>query len=229
MNEITTQMIDFPSNGYSTPGYLASPAKEGEYPGVVVLQEWWGLVPHIKDVAERFAKEGFVALAPDLYHGEIAEEPNEAKKLAMALDRKNAIVECSAAAKYLNDLPNVSSQKAGVVGWCMGGGLSLSTAAHNGNVGAAVVFYGRPLEADDTAKLTVPVLGLYGEEDAGIPASIVRDFESELKKNQVTHEIHIYPGAPHAFFNEGRENAYRPEEAADAWGKAIGWFRKFLI
>jgi carboxymethylenebutenolidase len=95
-------------------------------------------------------------------------------------------------------------------------------------IGAAVAFYGRPLEADDTAKVGAPVLGLYGEEDQGIPVSLVRDFEEELAENNIPHEIHIYPGAGHAFFNETRPQAYHPEAAADAWERTLGWFRKHL-
>ncbi|MEK6222111.1 MAG: dienelactone hydrolase family protein [Chloroflexota bacterium] len=225
---VKSEMITFPSNGRTTPGFLAQPEGPGGYPGIVVLQEWWGLVDHIKDVAQRFAKQGFVALAPDLYHGQAASEPDEARKLAMAMDRKNAILECSAAAEYLNSLDQVSSKKSGVVGWCMGGALSLSTAAHNGAIGAAVAFYGRPLEADDVAKLNVPVLGIYGEDDQGIPVSIVKDFDKALDANNIPHEINIYPECPHAFFNDTRPQAFRPKEAQEAFEKSVSWFQKHL-
>jgi carboxymethylenebutenolidase len=153
-------MIEFPINAHTAPGYLAQPVDGAPHPGIVVIQEWWGLAPHIKDVAERLAREGFVALAPDLYHGQAADEPDEARKLAMALDANRAVQEIAAAARYLTKMENVAPPKVGVVGWCMGGGLSLSTAAHHADlIGAAVVFYGRPLTASDTAKLQVPVLG----------------------------------------------------------------------
>ena len=199
------------------------------HPGVVVIQEWWGLVPHIKDVAERFAREGFVALAPDLYHGQAADEPDEARKLAMALDAQRAVQEIAAAARYLKKMQNVAPQKVGVVGWCMGGGLSLSTAAHHADlIGAAVAFYGRPLTAGDTARLQVPVLGLYAEHDHGIPVEAVRAFEAEMDKQQVPHEVHIYPGASHAFFNDTRPQIYQAAAAQDAWQKTLAWFRKYL-
>src|SRR5512143_2910440 len=194
MTPITTHMIEFPINAHTAPGYLAQPAGEQLHPGVVVIQEWWGLVPHIKDVVERLAREGFVALAPDLYHGQAADEPDEARKLAMALDAQRAMQEIAAAARYLKKMPNVAPQKVGVVGWCLGGGLSLSTAAHHSDlIGAAVAFYGRPLTASDTAKLQVPVLGLYAEHDHGIPLEAVHAFEAEMEKLQVPHEVHIYP------------------------------------
>src|SRR5512136_642327 len=177
MTNIKTHLIDFPINAHSAPGYLAQPDDHQLHPGIVVIQEWWGLVPHIKDVAERFAREGFVALAPDLYHGQATEEPDEARKLAMALDAQRAVQEIAAAARYLKKLAAVAPKQMGTVGWCMGGGLSLSAAAHNGDIGATVAFYGRPLTAGDTAKLHVPVLGLYAENDHGIPVEAVRAFE----------------------------------------------------
>jgi carboxymethylenebutenolidase len=220
--------ITFPYGDKEVPAFLARPGDEGTHPGVVVIQEWWGLVPHIREVAVRLARAGFIALAPDLYHGNAATEPNEARKLAMALDRERAVAECSAAAAFLVGRSDVWPKKAGVVGWCMGGGLSLSTAAHNGHIGAAVCFYGRPLEAGDVGRLRVPVLGLYGEDDHGIPVGLVRDFDAALDSQGVAHEIVIYPGAPHAFFNDSRPEAYREEAAADAWERTLGWFRAHL-
>ena len=131
MNAIVAEEIQYPSNGHTTPGYLVRPNDHQPYPAVVVLQEWWGLVPHIKDVADRFAASGFIALAPDLYHGEAASEPEEARKLSIALDRERAVAEVLAAARYLQALPEVAGRPTGVVGWCMGGGLSASAAAES--------------------------------------------------------------------------------------------------
>ena len=230
MTAIETRMIEFPINAHSAPGYLAQPADGQAHPGVVMIQEWWGLVPHIKDVAERFAREGFVALAPDLYHGQAADEPDEARKLAMALDANRAVQEIAAAARYLRKMENVAPQAVGVVGWCMGGGLSLSTAAHHADlIGAAVAFYGRPLTAGDTAKLQVPVLGLYAEHDHGIPVEAVHAFEAEMQKQHVPHEVQIYPGASHAFFNDTRPQIYQAAAAQDAWQKTLAWFRMYLV
>ena len=228
MKPITTRMMEYPINAHSSPAYLARPEDDQIYPGVVVIQEWWGLVPHIKDVAERFAREGFVALAPDLYHGQASTEPDEARKLAMALDANRAIQEIAAAARYLKKSAGV--QRVGVVGWCMGGGLCLSAAAHYGEVfNAAVAFYGRPLTAGDTSKLTVPVLGLYAEHDHGIPVEAVRAFEEELQKRQVPHEVHVYPDVQHAFFNDTRPVIYNAAAAQDAWQKTMTWFQHYLV
>ena len=226
MTEILTKMIEFPSNGGTTPGFLAQPSDNGQWPGVILLQEWWGLVPHILEVAERLAGEGFVVLAPDLYHGQRAAEPDEARKLSMALDRQRAIREVSAAAKLLVSLEG-THPRIGVMGFCMGGGLSLSAAAHDSALGAVVCFYGRPLEAADTARIKCPVLGFFGEEDGGIPLSLVYDFQKALTAHQIVHDIHVYAGAQHAFFNDSRP-AYHPDAAADAWQRTLDWFRAHL-
>jgi carboxymethylenebutenolidase len=187
------------------------------------------LVGHIKDVADRLAAQGFVTLAPDLYDGESATEPDEARKLAMALDRQRAIDEIVAAARYLKSLPQVEPKKVGIVGWCMGGGLALSAAAHSTEIDAVVCFYGRPLETADTPKLRVPVLGLYGELDSGIPQSIVQTFDKDLEKAGTPHYLHTYAGAQHAFFNDGRAHTYHAETSADAWGRTLAWFRQHLV
>jgi carboxymethylenebutenolidase len=224
---IITQTIQFPSNGGFTPGYLVNPDDGDEHLAVVLIQEFWGLVPHIKDVAERFARQGFIALAPDLYHGKAAAEPDEARKLAMELDRPRAIREIGAAADYLTRLDSVSPKKIGIVGWCMGGSLALS-AAHLPNTGAVVAFYGMPQNLDFLQGAKAPILGLYGEQDHGIPLEKVNHLDQELDKLPIPHEIHIYPGAGHAFFNDSRHSAYQPEAAKDAWERTLQWFHKHL-
>jgi carboxymethylenebutenolidase len=229
MSNIQTSMISFPANGGSTPGFLAQPDADGRFPGIVVIQEWWGLAPHIKEVAGRLAEAGYVALAPDLYHGELATEPDEARNLAMALERDRAVAEILGAARYLQSLEEVSPKQIGVVGFCMGGGLAASAAAEStGELGTAVMFYGRPLDPGDTAKLQVPLLGLFGELDQGIPVEGVRAFAEELAAHGKTHQVHIYPEAGHAFFNDGRPHMYHAEAAADAWEKTLDWFEQYL-
>jgi carboxymethylenebutenolidase len=227
-SEVKTEMIEFPSNGERTPGFLARPQDEAAHPGLVVIQEWWGLVPHIKDVAQRFAAQGFIALAPDLYHGQAASEPDEARKLAMELEEARAVAEIQAAMRYLQGLQAVSPSKIGVVGWCMGGHLVLSTAAESSDLGAAVAFYGRPRDVNMAAQIEAPVLGLYGEHDHGIPVDLVRQFDQALEQHGVPHEIHIYPGAGHAFFNDTRPQIYDAEAAQDAWQRTLQWFRRYL-
>ena len=154
MAAIETRLLEFPINAHTAPGYLARPADGQAHPGVVVIQEWWGL----------------------------------------------------------------------------GGGLALSTAAHHADlIGAAVAFYGRPLTASDAARLKVPVLGLYAEHDHGIPVEAVRAFEAEMEQQAVPHEVHIYPGTAHAFFNDTRPQIYAAAAAQDAWQKTLAWFRQYLV
>lgn len=231
MSEIMTQMIDFPSNEHTTPGYLARPNDDAQHPGIVVIQEWWGLVQHIKDVSRRLAHAGYVALAPDLYHGEATSEPDEARKLAMGLDMDRALNEIMAAARTLQKMDEVMPKKIGVVGWCMGGAAALGVVTWQSDVeiGATVAFYGRPPAVEDVAKIQTPVLGLYGSEDSGIPVRSVREFEEALQTHRIPHEIHIYEGAQHAFFNETRPNIYHPEAAKDAWQKTLDWFQRHLV
>ncbi len=227
MSEIINRMIDYPSNGQTTPAFLARPMQD-KAPGLVVIQEWWGLVPHIMDVCERFAHHGYVALAPDLYHGQAASEPDEARKLAMELDRDRAVQEIVAALQFLRGLEQVSPKKVGVVGWCMGGGLAVVTAAASQEVDAVVSFYGMPRDLNLAASIRAPLLGLYAEHDHSIPLGLVHAFRKELEAHNVAHDVRIYLGAQHAFFNDTRPNIYDPESARDAWTRTLDWFRTYL-
>ena len=152
--------ITFKANGRTTPGYLARPSGPG--PGVIVIQEWWGLVPHIEEVADRFAAEGFFALAPDLFHGQKATSPDQAGKLMMSLGIDDAAKDLAGAIEHLRQQESVTGAKVGTVGFCMGGALSLFAASQNPEVGACVVFYGgHPNVKPDLARLEAPVLGLW--------------------------------------------------------------------
>ena len=222
------EMVQFPFDGGNTGGYLATP-KQGSGPGVIVIQEWWGLVDHIKDVCDRFADEGFVALAPDLYHGKSTKSPDEAGKLMMAMRIDEAERDLSAAVKYLLTQDATTSEKVGVVGFCMGGALSLYTATKNPQVGASVVFYGgHPKVKPDLPNLNAPVLGLYGETDRSVTPESVRELERKVKDLGKQIEVKIYPGAGHAFFNDQRPEAYNAEAAADSWRRTVAFFREHL-
>ena len=220
------EMVEFPFAGGNTGGYLSIPEK-GNGPGVVVIQEWWGLVDHIKDVCDRFAAEGFVALAPDLYHGKTAKSPDEAGKLMMALRIDEAEKDLSAAVEYLSTLDATTSEKSGVVGFCMGGALSLYTATKNANIGACVVFYGgHPKVKPDLPNLHAPVLGIYGEKDRSVTPASVHELERQVKSLGKQIEVKIYPGADHAFFNDTRPEVYNAEASADAWQRTIEFLRR---
>jgi carboxymethylenebutenolidase len=222
------EMVQFPFAGGDTGGYLATP-KQGSGPGLIVIQEWWGLVDHIKDVCERFADEGFVALAPDLFHGKTTKSPDEAGKLMMALRIDEAERDLSAAAQYLSTQDSTTSEKVGVVGFCMGGALALYTATKNEDVGACVVFYGgHPKVKPDLPNLHAPVLGLYAEKDGFVTPESVRALEREVKALGKPIEVVIYPDADHAFFNDTRPEVYNPEAAADSWRRTIAFLREHL-
>src|SRR6266852_6037645 len=177
------QIVEFSCNGGTTSGYLAIPEK-GSGPGVIVIQEWWGLVDHIKDVCNRFAGEGYVALAPDLYHGQSAKSPDEAGKLMMALGIDEAEKDLRGAIQYLLSHNATTGAKVGTIGFCMGGALSLYAASKNAQVGACVIFYGiHPNVKPDLANLQAPVLGIYAENDQFVPPSVVHELEAKLREH----------------------------------------------
>lgn len=222
------QMVEFSSNGGTTKGYLSIPEK-GSGPGVVVIQEWWGLVDHIKDVCDRFAKEGYVALAPDLYHGETTKSPDEAGKMMMSLRIDQAEKDLRGAIQYLLSHQSTTREKVGTVGFCMGGALSLYAASKNEQVGACVVFYGiHPNVKPDLPNLKAPVLGIYAERDQSTPPEAVRQLEHDLKALDKSVEMHIYPNVGHAFFNDTRREVYDARSAEDAWRRTLEFFAKHL-
>ncbi len=222
------KMVEFKSNGGKGSGYLAVP-KSGGGPGVIVLQEWWGLVDHIKDVADRFADAGYVALAPDMYHGQSAKSPDDAGKLMMALRVDEVEKELRGAIEYSLSLKETKGEKVGTVGFCMGGQLSLYTACANSKVGACVVYYGvHPNVHPDYKNLRAPVLGFFAEKDGFVTPEVARKLEADLKSNGKQVEIHIYKDAQHAFFNDTRTEVYNAEYAKDTWTRMIGFYGKHL-
>lgn len=225
------EMVEFPSNGSSVQGYLALPAS-GSGPGVVVIQEWWGLVPHIQDVCDRFAGEGFVALAPDLYHGEATTEPDGAGKLMMALNVERAAKDLTGAVDELARRDEASGDAVGVVGFCMGGGLALYLATLRPDAVKAVVpFYGViPWEAaqPDYSKLEAAVLGHYGGNDAFLPADQVKALEQQLRDLGRDAELVVYDGLDHGFFNDTRPDVHDGAAARQAWQRTVTFLREHL-
>jgi carboxymethylenebutenolidase len=222
------ERVRFKANGHDTEGYLARPASGGG-PGVVVLQEWWGLVPHIENIADRFAAEGFVALAPDLYHGEKATGPDQAGKLMMALSIDRTEQDLAGAIDHLQQVSGAAGQGVGTVGFCMGGALSLFAASKNPEVAACVVFYGgHPHVKPDLPALRAPVLGLWAGKDGFVTPAVVAQLDEQLTALGKPHEFHTYPDAQHAFFNDTRPEVYDPEASTDAWRRTIDFFRRAL-
>ncbi len=221
--------VTFKANGGSTNGYLATPAS-GRGPGVIVIQEWWGLNDQIKGVADMFAKEGFVALAPDFYHGKGAKigEPDEAQKLMMEFFKSSdAAKDARGAAEYLGAHPAVTSKKVGTIGFCMGGFLAILVGSVAPDRVAAVVdCYGVGQRMPDLAPMRgIPILGIFGGKDHGCGPEAIAKLEEGARAAGAPFTKHVYPEADHAFLNEQRTDVYRPADAKDAWGKIIPFLR----
>lgn len=229
MSERSGTEISFAIDGRPTRAYLALPDGDGPWPGVVVIQEWWGLNDNIRDIADRYAAEGFAALAPDLYFGEETAEPDDARKLAMALEWELALRIVQTAVDTLLAHDQVAPQSIGVTGFCMGGGLAWHSAAKLHGIGAVAPYYGGGPELSDAevAVITVPVLAIFGELDKGVSPEVAQRRAAQMDRAGVTHETIIYPGAQHAFFNDSRA-AFNAEAAADAWARTIAFFRANL-
>lgn len=202
-----------------TQGYLARPTSEGEFPGVVMIHEWWGLNENIKDMAEKLASHGYVVLAVDLYNGNVASTSEEARQLIGSFDSKMGVENMNSAASYL--IENYNSEKLGSIGWCFGGGQSLNLAINNENMDATVIYYGQLVtETEQLSSIEWPVLGIFAELDNGIPPEKVREFETTLNELEISNEIHIYSGVDHAFANPSGDR-YAPDESKDAWQKTL--------
>ena len=223
-----TAMIRYPTNGTTGSGYLAVPAG-GSGPGIIVIQEWWGLVDHIKNVVDRFAAAGFVALAPDFYDGQTTESPDEAGKLMMALEIDQAEKTLRGAIDALLARGEVTGSRVGTVGFCMGGQLALYAACANRKVGACVDFYGiHPNVHPRIADLEAPVLGFFAERDAFVTPAAARQLEANLAAAGKQVDITIFEGADHAFFNDTRHEVYHASYAAQCWDRTVAFFDRHL-
>jgi len=220
------ERVTFRSNGGTCDGYLA----DGGGPGVIVIQEWWGLVPHIEQVADRFAAEGFTALAPDLYHGRASSEPDEAGKLMMGLNLAEAAKDLSGAVDLLQQ--RTGRTKIGVVGFCMGGGLTLVLACQRPDaVAAAAPYYGVIPWASaqpEWSALSARVIGEYAENDAFAGPAAVRALEKQLRDLGKDATLHIHAGCDHAFFNDARPEVFDPAAARVAFDRTLELFRTTL-
>ncbi|MGH9018621.1 MAG: dienelactone hydrolase family protein [Acidimicrobiales bacterium] len=224
-----SEMIEFPSNGSADQGYLAIPSG-GTGPGVVVIQEWWGLVPHVTDVCDRFAAAGFVALAPDLYRGKKVSEPDEAGKEMMALELARAGRDMSGAVDELRR--RCGRDTVGVVGFCMGGGLALVLATQRPDaVAACVPFYGVipwPDAQPDFSRMRGAVLAHIAERDDFFGPEPAAALEAQLRELGLDVEFHVYAGADHAFFNDTRPEVYDADASALAWQRTLDFLHAHL-
>ena len=229
--ELITTPVTFPGDGAALSAFLARPADREPKPAVIIIHEWWGLNDHIKDLAQRFAREGFVALAPDLYSrmgNTVTKDAAEAAKLMESLKSQQVLKDLNAAARYLKGEPFVDGWKLGTIGFCMGGTFALMLAAHNSDIKASVPFYGQIPPTDSLKYLLCPILYIYGEQDGWIQKADVERLRQGLIQLGRPGEVRAYPGCPHAFFNDTRADVYRPKEAQDAWQRTLGFLRQHL-
>lgn len=223
------------------PAYEARPAAAGKYPVIVVISEIWGVHEYIKDVCRRFAKAGYYAIAPEMFHreGGVAHLPDVQAilKVVLAIPRKQILQDLTAAADHARKQRVARADRVGVTGFCWGGSTTIQFAAHYKGLKAAVAWYGppgRPYQDDPpktgfdvASEIVCPLLGLFGDEDKNPPPEDVRKFEELLKRHNKTVETVIYKGAGHAFHADYRPS-YRPEAAKDAWARCLAWFDKYL-
>jgi len=216
------------SGGQTVDAYLAEPAS-GRGPGVVVVQEYWGLVDQIRDVCDRLARAGFVALAPDLYRGDRTDDPDEAGRLMMDLEIPRAVRDLAAAVDALLRRPSVDGAKVGCMGFCMGGQLALAAACHDERVGAVVDCYGiHPNVEIDASGLRAAVLGVFAENDEFIPNEQVRALEARLREAGARVDFKTFVGVQHAFMNEARPEVFDAASATEAWNDALSFLRAEL-
>jgi carboxymethylenebutenolidase len=219
-------------------GYLVYPVSstdsQGKLPAVVMIHEWWGLNQNIKDMANLLAKQGFLVLAADLYHGNVTDNPQVAMDLVQIArnDQNSSVANLQAAVKYLSLAPNVDSTKIASLGWCFGGGQSLQLALNSQEhpLAATILYYGTPLVTDkeSLAKIKWPVLGIFGDNDQAIPIPEINQFRTSLNQSGITNEIEIYKGVGHAFANPSGDN-YAPKETADAWERTLSFLKKYVV
>jgi carboxymethylenebutenolidase len=220
--------FEFTSGSDRIAGHLAIPAS-GRGPGVLVLQEWWGLVDHIRDVCDRLARDGFVALAPDLYRGERTSDPDAAGRLMMDLQIPRAARDLGGAVGALLGHPAVDGGRVGVVGFCMGGQLALYAATLDPRIGAVADYYGvHPNVTLDLSGLRAAVLGVFAGKDEFVPPEAARRLERDLQDAGVRTDFTIFDQADHAFFNDTRPDVYDADAAAVAWRATLNFFRAEL-
>ena len=230
MSVLRTSNVDLKVNGNNAYAFVAQPDDNATHPGVVMIQEWWGIEPHIRDLAQRLAAEGFVVAVPDLYHGKIVTEPNEAQKMVMMIGGNidRAAKEIIGALETVKAMPNVEPKKLGLIGFCVGGLMTYVVASRYHELGAVVPFYpgGYDPKPADVAQVNAPVLAFFGRRDDSIPMAQVEKIEKMYKEAGKDHTVKVYD-AGHAFLNPdhgmGNEKA-----AAEAWPLAVNFLKEKL-
>jgi carboxymethylenebutenolidase len=227
---VESKMVTFSVGTGSIRGYLAHPSGDGPYPAIVIVHEWWGLSDWIKQNADKLAVQGYVALAVDLYGGKVTDDPAVAHELMRAVDRGEALANLKGGIGYLKSLAYVAKGKPiGAIGWCMGGGYAREIAQESDAIGPTVICYGSvTTEPDQLAKLrNKPILGIFGEDDRGIPVDKVQQFSQALRDKGSKVGLHVYKSAGHGFMRPGGPQ-YNASAATDAWEKIHSFLAETL-
>jgi carboxymethylenebutenolidase len=230
MTVVRTSNVDLKVNGNGAYAFVAQPDDDAKHPGLVLIQEWWGIEPHIRTLAQRFAQEGFVVAVPDLYHGKVATEPDEAQKMIMMIrgNVDKAATEIIGALNTVKAMPNVEPKKLGLIGFCVGGFMVWTVASRYSDLGAILPFYGAGYDptSEDVAKVNAPILAFYGSQDQSVPPEQIQKIERMYKEAGKDLTVKVY-NAGHAFMNPehgmGNEQA-----AADAWKQALNFLKEKL-
>jgi len=223
------EMVSYKSGNETVSGYLALPEGGGKHPAIIAIHEFWGLNDWVKEQAQNYAKQGYVALAVDLYRGQVGTTPDEAHILMRGMPDDRALRDLEAAFAYLGSRQDVEASKIGSIGWCMGGSWSIKLAEDQPKLAAFVVNYGSlPTDPAIIAKIKAPMLGNFGADDKGIPPASVQAFEAAMKSTGKNADIKIYDGAGHAFQNPNNKDGYRKEATADSDKRITAFFAKYL-
>lgn len=225
--------VTFKSGDETVSGILYTPAAAAKpkypLPAIVIIHEWWGLNDWVKEEAAKFADEGYVTLAVDLYRGKVADNADLAHELMRGLPRDRAVRDMRGAVAFLQLLKTVNKKKIGAIGWCMGGSMTEALVENEPTLTAAVINYGGVSQDKETlTKVNAQVLGLFGAKDGGIPVDDVRKWEAQLKALGKKVEVVVYPEAGHAFQNPNNKRGYRADDAADAWKRQVAFLAQTL-
>ena len=230
MTVLRTSNVDLKVNGEGAYAFVAQPDDDAKHPGIVLIQEWWGIEPHVRDLAQKLAADGFVVAVPDLYHGKIATEPDEAQKMIMLIrgNVEKAAKEIIGALDTVKAMPNVEPKKLGLMGFCVGGFMTYYVASRYPDLGAVFPFYGAGYDPtpEEVARVNAPVLAFYGKRDQSVPMQQVEKIERMYKQAGKDITVKVYD-AGHAFINPdhgmGNEKA-----AAEAWPLAVNFLKRHL-
>jgi carboxymethylenebutenolidase len=230
--QIDSREVSYPGKACAIKGYVAEPANgRGPYPAVIVVQEWWGLDDHIKDVSRRLASEGYVAVAPDLYSrqgNQVAKDPNVAGQLMEGLKQTDGIDDLLSTINWIKTQSSVHATRIGVIGFCMGGSYATLLPCVTRDIKAAAPFYGEIPSDDRLQNLNCPIFYAYGENDGWIQRKDVDRLAATLKRLNKPGEVKVYSGCSHGFFNDTRPDVHSAKDAQDAWERSLRLFEENL-